>query len=87
MKRMLRFLGWAFTAEQLKPRLRSGNVDWPVWFDGPLDGKRLVSNAWGERAPIGHYLIDAEGIIRHRGLPYNRLLEVAEQLVKDAEKK
>jgi hypothetical protein len=73
--------------EQLKKVIEDEKMTWRSWFDGP--GTRgLIASKWNVRGWPTLYVIDHEGVIRHRweGSPGDAVLDRAiEELVRVAE--
>jgi peroxiredoxin len=72
--------------DTLRKSIDSGEITWKCWWDGP---DRTICSRWNIRSFPTMYLIDREGVIRHRGLNHlgldaevNALLEAAVRATK-----
>ena len=71
----------------LKKAMRKNHITWRSWFDGGTDGP--IAKEWKVNGWPTLYIIDADGIIRHKhlGSPGDEKLdEEIDALVKKAEK-
>jgi len=75
--------------EALKPILEKEQITWRSFWNGPKGTAGPISAEWNVRGWPTLYLIDHNGVIRHRypGSPGEKALDAAiERLVREAEK-
>lgn len=68
----------------LKKKFASEKITWPNIHEG-MQGE--IARKWNVRAWPTIYVIDAEGVIRHRDIHGPEYERAVEKLVKEAEKK
>ena len=71
---------------KLKETIKEENITWrSFWNDGGTDGP--ISTEWNVQGWPTIYVIDADGIIRHKNLRGDALEKAIDALVKKAEEK
>jgi len=71
--------------ETLKEFLENEKMPWTHWWEGRRDGG--IMNDWNVKSFPTIYVIDAKGVIRHKGLRGKQLEEAVETLIEEAAKK
>jgi peroxiredoxin len=66
-----------------KELLAKESVTWPNFFDGNAPGP--IATAWKIREWPTVYVIDAKGVIRHKGVQDDALDKAVEALIAEAE--
>lgn len=69
--------------ERLKELVADGTTTWRNFTDEQADGK--ISEKWGVRGWPTLYLIDHQGVIRHKGLRGEEMEKAIKSLVAKAE--
>jgi peroxiredoxin len=64
--------------------IAKGDITWRCWYDG-MDGP--IARRWNIRGWPTTFLVDAEGIIRHRDSPVDQLPDLVEELVRKVEQR
>ena len=72
------------TREKLKDAMAKEQITWPQFFDGG-GTSGPIATAWNVSGWPTIYVIDAKGVIRHKGLRDEALEKAAEALVDEAE--
>ena len=67
--------------EALRPRLAEENITWRSFWNGPEGTSGPISTAWGVRSWPTIYVLDAEGIIRAKGVRGDDLDEAIDELL------
>ena len=67
--------------EQAKEAMKADKMTWRSWWDGPRPGP--IARRWNVRYWKYAYVIDADGVIRNKGLPAEYLEKAVEDLVKE----
>ena len=68
------------SAARVKKLMQNGTVTWNSWLDGSTKGP--ISSRWDVQGWPTSYILDHDGVIRHKGGPNDGLIE---QLVQQAE--
>lgn len=71
---------------KLKPRLAEERITWRSFWNGPDGTKGPISKAWHVSGWPTVYVIDHNGVIRHKGHGGDGMDEVLKACVKAAEK-
>ncbi len=66
---------------KLKQRMKQENITWRSFWNGPMGTSGPISKAWGVRGWPTVYMIDHEGIIRHKGVRGAAIDKAVEELV------
>jgi hypothetical protein len=53
-------------AQTLRDAIKAGEISWPCWHDGGTDGP--ITTHWGIISFPTIFVLDADGVIRHRDL-------------------
>lgn len=72
--------------DQLKPRLAEEKITWRSFWDGPRGTAGPISKAWHVSGWPNLYVIDHEGVIRHKSHNSPELDKVLRQCIEAAEK-
>ncbi len=67
------------TLDTVKKSITEGEITWPCWFDGGTEGP--ITTTWGVTAFPSIFVLDENGIVRHKNLRENSLQEAVEKLV------
>ena len=67
--------------EQLRPRLQEERITWRSFWNGPKGTEGPISKAWNVSGWPTIYVIDHEGVIRHKSHNSPDLDQVIRQLV------
>ena len=67
--------------EALRPRLEEESITWRSFWNGPDGTAGPISRAWGVRSWPTLYVIDAEGIIRHKNVRGAKIDEAVDALL------
>jgi hypothetical protein len=68
--------------EKIKKVVKEQNLSWRSWWDGGTDGP--ISRRWNVRGWPTVYIIDHEGVIRHRDPHGEQIDKALEELVAKA---
>jgi len=68
---------------RLKELVKDGTTTWRNFTDEQADGK--ISTAWGVRGWPTLYLIDHNGVIKHKGLRGDKMEKAIKEMVAEAE--
>src|SRR5262249_33493115 len=71
--------------ETLQEFLENEKMPWTHWWEGRRDGG--IINDWNVRFFPTIYVLDAKGVIRHKGLRGKALEEAVEKLIEETAKK
>jgi hypothetical protein len=69
--------------DRLKELVKDGTTLWRNFTNVQADGK--ISTAWGVRGWPTLYLIDHNGVIKHKGLRGDRMEKAIKEMVAEAE--
>ena len=75
------------TTEKAKEVMAKEKMTWPSFWNGPRDDAKAISKAWNLRGWPTIYVLDAKGIIRHKGLRGKELEAAVNELLKEMEGK
>jgi hypothetical protein len=70
--------------EVAQDAVRRHGINWRSWWVGAPDGD--IPRAWGVASWPTVFVIDAEGIVRHRLTSFQDLEQIIEPLLRDAER-
>jgi hypothetical protein len=68
---------------KFKEQCAKEQVTWPFFYDGSTSGP--IATAWKVRVWPTIYVLDAKGVIRHKGLQDEALEKAVEALIAEAE--
>lgn len=71
--------------ERLKELVKDGTVLWRNFTNDQGDGKK-ISTVWGVRSWPTLYLIDHNGVIKHKGLRGGTMEKTIKEMIVEAEK-
>jgi thiol-disulfide isomerase/thioredoxin len=75
------------TTEKAKEVMAKEKMTWPSFWNGPRDDEKAISKAWNVRGWPTIYVLDAKGVIRHKGLRDKELETAVNELLKEMEGK
>ena len=67
--------------EKLRPRLEEENISWRSFWNGPAGTAGPISKAWNVTGWPTVYVLDAEGIIRAKGVRGDDLDQAIDELL------
>ena len=69
--------------DSIRKIVKEKNLTWRSWWDGPPNG--AIASAWNVRSWPTIFVLDHEGVIRHKNLRGDNLDKAIDELVAKAE--
>ena len=73
--------------EELAPRRVEEKITWRSFWNGPEGTRGPISEAWNVRSWPTIYVLDAEGVIRYRGVRGEAMDEAVDALLEELKQK